>query len=84
MIAFRTLPLVLMNSIVDYVPMIVYFIVCLILQLTFNIFTFRYVNNIDTVSVTDHGDKFLKYLDDKDETVEDKKSAIDARTTDII
>ena len=84
MIAFRALPLVLMNSIVDYVPMIVYFIVCLILQLIFNIFTFRYVKSIDTVAVTDHGDQFVEYLEDDGETMEDRRLSFDAQTTDIL
>ena len=52
-----------MNSIVDYVPMITYFGICLMLQLAYNVFTIDQVNEIDSVPIQDIGKEFIHHLE---------------------
>lgn len=62
-VAFRGLPLMAFNAIVDHVAIMYLFLACLLLQVIYNLATFKIVNAIDKVDPSSIGEEFILNLE---------------------
>lgn len=63
-VSVRSIPLLIMNMMVDHLSITVYFSICIVIQLAISISTYTYINSIDNVKLSDIGDRFVTILND--------------------